>query len=84
MGLQVGQEGNFYNAKSGRHARTSLVPQNVTLIKVSSDGQTSTILANGFRVANGVCLNLTDPFCPDQEGYWNPMNRINRVMPGLF
>ena len=85
MGLQVDQDGNFYYAKSGRHARTSLVPQHGTLIKVSSDGQTSTILANGFRAANGVCLNPDGSFfVTDQEGYWNPMNRINRVKPGGF
>lgn len=85
MGLQTDEEGNFYYAKSGRHARTSLVPQHGTLIKVSADGQNSTILANGFRAANGVCLNPDGSFfVTDQEGYWNPMNRINRVVPGGF
>ncbi|MCB0670153.1 MAG: c-type cytochrome [Saprospiraceae bacterium] len=85
MGLQVDDEGNFYYAKSGRHARTSLVPQHGTLIKVSADGINSTIIANGFRAANGVCLNPDGSFfVTDQEGYWNPMNRINRVMPGGF
>ncbi|MCB0687847.1 MAG: c-type cytochrome [Saprospiraceae bacterium] len=85
MGLQVDAEGNFYYAKSGRHARTSLVPQHGTLIKVSADGLHSTILANGFRAANGVCLNPDGSFfVTDQEGYWNPMNRINRVIPGKF
>ena len=85
MGLQVDDEGNFYYAKSGRHARTSLVPQHGTLIKVSSDGTESEILANGFRAANGVCLNPDGSFyVTDQEGYWNPMNRINRVLPGKF
>ena len=39
MGLQTDDEGNFYYAKSGRHARKSLVPQHGTLIKVSADGQ---------------------------------------------
>ncbi|MDH3652379.1 MAG: cytochrome c, partial [Saprospiraceae bacterium] len=38
MGLQTDDSGNFYYAKSGRHARTSLVPQHGTLIKVSPDG----------------------------------------------
>lgn len=85
MGLQVDAAGNFYYAKSGRHARTSLVPHHGTLIKVSSDGLTSTILAHGFRAANGVCLNPDGSFIvTDQEGYWNPMNRINWVEPGRF
>jgi cytochrome c5 len=85
MGLQCDVDGNFYYAKSGRHARTSLVPQHGTLIKVSADGENSTILANGFRAANGVCLNPDGSFfVTDQEGFWNPMNRINRVVPGGF
>jgi len=80
MGLQTDEEGNFYYAKSGRHARKSLVPQHGTLIRVSPDGKQSEILANGFRAANGVCLNPDGSFIvTDQEGYWNPMNRINWV-----
>lgn len=85
MGLQTDEQGNFYYAKSGRHARRSLVPQHGTLLKVSSDGQQTEILANGFRAANGVCLNSDGSFyVTDQEGYWNPMNRINRVTKGGF
>lgn len=85
MGLQTDNYGNFYYAKSGRHARTSLVPQHGTLIKVSADGKTSEILANGFRAANGVCLNPDGSFyVTDQQGFWNPMNRINRVTKGGF
>lgn len=85
MGLQTDEEGNFYYAKSGRHARKSLVPQHGTLIRVSPDGEKSTIIANGFRAANGVCLNPDGSFIvTDQEGYWNPMNRINWVEEGGF
>ena len=85
MGLQTDDEGNFYYAKSGRHARKSLVPQHGTLIKVSADGSRSEILANGFRAANGVLLNPDGSFIvTDQEGFWNPMNRINWVKPGGF
>lgn len=85
MGLQTDAAGNFYYAKSGRHARTSLVPQHGTLMKVSADGSTSEILANGFRAANGVCLNPDGSFyVTDQQGFWNPMNRINRVTKGGF
>ena len=85
MGLQTDTDGNFYNAKSGRHARRSLVPQHGTLLKVSPDGEKTEILASGFRAANGVCLNPDGSFyVTDQEGYWNPMNRINRVTKGGF
>jgi cytochrome c5 len=85
MGLQVDEAGNFYYAKSGRHARTALTPQHGTLIKVSPDGEHSEIIARGFRAANGVCLNPDGSFIvTDQEGYWNPMNRINWVEEGGF
>ncbi len=80
MGLQTDEAGNFYYAKSGRHARTALVPQHGTLLRVSADGSRTDILANGFRAANGVCINPDGTFIvTDQEGYWNPMNRINWV-----
>ena len=38
MGLQTDAEGNFYYAKSGRHALPALVPHHGTLLKVSKDG----------------------------------------------
>ena len=85
MGLQTDEEGNFYYAKSGRHALDSVVPQHGTLLKVSADGSKTEILATGFRAANGVCYDGNDTFfVTDQEGFWTPKNRINRVKPGGF
>jgi putative heme-binding domain-containing protein len=85
MGLQTDAEGNFYYAKSARHALKAVVPHHGTLIKVSKDGKTTEILARGFRAANGVCLNPDSSFVvTDQEGHWNPKNRINWVKPGGF
>ena len=82
MGLQADSEGNLYYAKSGRHAREALIPQHGTLLKVSQDGSTTDIVATGFRAANGVCINPDGSFIvTDQQGYWNPMNRINWVEP---
>ena len=80
MGLQADKEGNLYYAKSGRHAREALIPQHGTLLKVSKDGSKTDIVASGFRAANGVCLNPDGSFLvTDQQGYWNPMNRINWI-----
>lgn len=80
MGLQADKEGNLYYAKSGRHAREALIPQHGTLLKVSKDGSKTDIIATGFRAANGVCINPDGSFLvTDQQGYWNPMNRINWV-----
>jgi len=82
MGLQADAEGNFYYAKSARHAKTAIVPHHGTLLKVSKDGSKTEILANGFRAANGVCLNPDGSFMvTDQEGNWMPKNRINWVKP---
>ncbi len=85
MGLQTDKEGNFYYAKSARHALDSVVPHHGTLLKVSADGSTTEIVANGFRAANGVCVNDDGTFfVTDQEGHWTPKNRINHVKPGGF
>jgi putative heme-binding domain-containing protein len=85
MGLQSDAAGNFYYAKSARHALTAIVPHHGTLLRVSKDGSRTDILATGFRAANGVCLNPDGSFIvTDQEGHWNPKNRINWVTPGGF
>ncbi len=80
MGLQTDAAGNFYYAKSGRHGLPAVVPQHGTLLRVSQDGSRTDILATGFRAANGICLNPDGSFVvTDQEGFWNPKNRINWV-----
>ncbi len=80
MGLQADKEGNLYYAKSGRHAREALIPQHGTLLKVRKDGSKTEIIATGFRAANGVCINPDGNFIvTDQQGYWNPMNRVNWI-----
>ena len=85
MGLQTDAAGNFYYAKSGRHALDSVVPHHGTLLRISADGARTEILATGFRAANGVCVNDDGSFyVTDQEGFWTPKNRINRVKVGGF
>ena len=85
MGLQTDAAGNFYYAKSGRHALAAVVPHHGTLLKVSKDGAQTEIIATGFRAANGVCVNPDGTFfVTDQEGHWTPKNRINLVEKGGF
>lgn len=85
MGLQTDEAGNFYYAKSARHALPAVVPHHGTLLKITKDGSQTEILATGFRAANGVCLNPDGTFVvTDQEGHWNPKNRINWVTKGGF
>ena len=85
MGLQTDAHGNFYYTKAARHAKTALVPQHGTLLRVSPDGKTTEILANGFRAPNGVCVNPDGTFyVSDQEGHWTPKNEINLIEKGKF
>jgi putative heme-binding domain-containing protein len=85
MGLQTDAAGNFYYAKSARHARTALVPHHGTLLRVTADGSRTEVVATGFRAANGVCVNPDGTFyVTDQEGHWTPKNRINLVREGGF
>ncbi len=85
MGLETDVAGNLYYAKSARHALPAVVPHHGTLLKVSPDGKTTEIVATGFRAANGVCVEDDGTFwVTDQEGHWNPKNRINHVRPGRF
>lgn len=85
MGLQTDAEGNFYYAKSARHALPALVAHHGTLLRVAADGSRTDILATGFRAANGICVNGDGTFfVTDQEGHWTPKNRINWVRPGGF
>jgi sugar lactone lactonase YvrE len=85
MGLQTDDQGNFYYAKSARHAKVAVVPQHGTLLKIAADGSSTEIIATGFRAANGVCMNPDGTWIvTDQEGHWNPKNRINYVKKGGF
>ena len=85
MGLETDAAGNLYYAKSARHALPAVVPHHGTLLKVSRDGRSTEIVARGFRAANGICVEPDGTFfVTDQEGHWNPKNRINHVRPGGF
>jgi len=85
MGLESDAAGNVYYAKSARHALPAVVPHHGTLLKVQPDGSGTEIVAQGFRAANGVCVEDDGTFwVTDQEGHWNPKNRINHVRPGGF
>ena len=85
MDLQTDAYGSFYYTKAARHAKTALVPQHGTLIKVTPDGKSSEIIASGFRAPNGVCVNPDGTFyLSDQEGHWTPKNEINLIEKGKF
>jgi hypothetical protein len=82
MGLQTDAQGNFYYAKSARHALDAVTPHHGTILRISKDGQRTDVLATGFRAANGVALGPAGEIVvTDQEGFWTPANRINLFVP---
>jgi hypothetical protein len=84
-GLQEGPDGSLYYMKGARHAKLPSHPQHGTVIKLSSDGSTSEIMASGFRAPNGIAVDEDGVvWGSDQEGHWTPANRINRVTAGSF
>ncbi len=85
VGLEADAEGNFYYAKGAGHDFDARVPQHGTILKVSADGASTRIVANGFRAPNGLVVNPDGSvIVTDQEGHWTPENRINWVEPGTF
>ncbi len=86
MDLQTDAAGNFYYMKSARHALRAQHPHHGTLVRVSPDGEQSTVIAYGFRASNGLGVGPGPTFYgTDQEGYWMPANRLNRITaPGKF
>lgn len=86
MDLQTDAAGNFYFMKSARHGLPAQHPHHGTLIRVSSDGEQSDVLAYGFRASNGLGISPGPIlYGTDQEGFWMPANRINRITdPGKF
>ncbi|MFP6583897.1 MAG: DUF6797 domain-containing protein, partial [Candidatus Hydrogenedentota bacterium] len=85
LDLKVGLDGDLYYTKGGRHGADSITPQHGTLIRVSKDGETSELVANGFRAPNGLGLGPQGQMLvADNQGHWVPANRINWVEPGGF
>lgn len=81
-GLAVDQKGYFYYVKAGRHGSPALVEHHGTVIQVDPDGKHSRVVATGFRATNGI-TNTPDGrlFMSDQEGTWNPENKIIEIHP---
>jgi len=84
-GLDTDKEGNFYYVKCSHHQDAAFFPRHGTLIKVSKDGKSSKIMANGLRSCNGCFVDKNgDVWVTDQEGFWNPQNKITKVELGKF
>jgi hypothetical protein len=84
-GLDTDQEGNFYYVKCSQHFDSAVIPSHGTLIQVSKDGKDSKQIAYGLRSNNGMHVDDDGSvWLTDQEGFWNPQNKIMRVTPGAF
>ena len=84
-GLDADEEGNLYYVKCSQHQIPAIHERHGTLIKVSPDGEQSEIIAHGLRSNNGCFVDDDGSiWLTDQEGYWNPQNKIFKVTPGAF
>ncbi|MDP0489924.1 MAG: c-type cytochrome [Verrucomicrobiota bacterium JB023] len=84
-GLDTDQHGNFYYAKCSQHWGSAVHKRHGTLIRVSADGSSSEIIATGLRSNNGMFVEDDETiWLTDQEGFWNPQNKILRVKLGGF
>ncbi len=88
--LQHDAAGNFYFAKAGPvrpggHGFERISANAGTLMKVSKDGQTLSVVATGFRAPNGIGVSPTGQLTTcDNEGTWVPACPINWIKPGGF
>jgi glucose/arabinose dehydrogenase len=80
--LQSDRAGNFYYARGGHGAPVG-TPLHACLVKVSADGRSSEIYAEGLRAPNGMGMGPHDELSiSDNQGNWVPSSRINLVRPG--
>lgn len=84
LGLETDRAGNFYFNKGGNLGEAT-VPHHGTLLKVSPDGRTLSVVANGLRAPNGIGMGPHDEITTsDNEGNWVPASRVNWMKPGGF
>ena len=84
MDLQTDSSGNFYYMVDGNQIPKGF-PMHACLVKVSPDGKESSVVATGFRAANGMGIGQNDDIiCSDNQGHWTPVCRLSLVKPGGF
>lgn len=84
LNLETDKAGNFYFIKGG-NLRSATVPHHGCLVKVSADGMSLDIIANGHRAPNGMSVGPNGEITSaDNEGNWVPSSRINLVKRGGF
>lgn len=82
--LRLAPHGEFVIAKGGQEA-TTLGKHNGTVLRISADGKTSTVLGYGFRQPNlGVNLRTGLVTASDQEGNYVPTTPLHIVRDAQF
>ena len=85
--MQTDAAGNFYYMKSARHALQAQHPHHGTLIKVVAGRRA--VYCHRLRISEHQMglgsARVLQFYGTDQEGYWMPANRLNRITaPGKF
>jgi mono/diheme cytochrome c family protein len=82
--LEVDSEGNFYFFKNGNRTPDE-IPDHGALIRVSADGKSREVFANGIRGANTLGVGPGDTLLgADQQGNWMPADRVDQYRQGGF
>lgn len=85
MGLVRDPEGSFYFFFGGNHDTWVDTKHQGCILKVSKDGKTLGVYATGFRAVNGLGMSPSGLLSSgDNQGYWVPTARLNRIRKGGF
>ena len=82
--LAIDQADNVYYTRSGNRAPDT--KGYGSLVRVSADGEQSSIYATGLRQPNGLAMHPSKDvlMVTDQEGHWTPATRIDQVEQGDY
>ena len=86
--LAIGEDGSFYLAKGGifnpneKNIENELSEHRGTILHITPDGQTATILADGLRLPYVGLRRDGVLFASDQQGHYIPSTPLHLITPG--
>ena len=82
--LAIGKDGSFFIAKGGIHSpgkgiHNELSVHRGAILKISPDGDTASVLADGLRIPYVGLRSDQTPFASDQQGHHVPSTPVHRL-----